>query len=127
MILLAATRLLLPLFLVYSIYLLFDGHNGPGGGFTGGLVAAAGFSLFGMSHGPVVARRILRIKPNVLIGTGLLISLAAASLPVFQGKKFFTAIWTISGLGTPVLFDVGVYILVFGMANYIIQALSEAE
>ena len=47
-----ATRFLVALMLVFSIYLLWRGHNEPGGGFVGGLIAAIGFALYAIAYGP---------------------------------------------------------------------------
>jgi len=63
-------RLLLPLLLMFSVFLLLRGHNEPGGGFVGGLMAATGFALFSIAFGSETARRILRIDPLALIGVG---------------------------------------------------------
>jgi multicomponent Na+:H+ antiporter subunit B len=57
LILLEASRLLKPLLMVVSVLVLFRGHNEPGGGFVGGLLAAAAFSLQAISSGVSAARR----------------------------------------------------------------------
>ncbi|HMN02746.1 MAG TPA: MnhB domain-containing protein, partial [Geobacter anodireducens] len=59
-----AVRLLLPLLLLFSLFLLLRGHNEPGGGFVGGLVAAAAFALHALAHGVAAARRVLRVEPD---------------------------------------------------------------
>ena len=46
-----AARLLMPLLLLFSVFLLLRGHNEPGGGFVGGLVAAAAFALYAIAFG----------------------------------------------------------------------------
>jgi len=74
LILSTATRLLLPLLLMFSIFLLLRGHNEPGGGFVGGLVAAAAFALHAIAYSVAATRRLLIIDPRALIGTGLLIA-----------------------------------------------------
>ena len=66
LILSTATRYLLPLLLMFSIFLLLRGHNEPGGGFTGGLVAAAALVLYGLALGLRPARQLLGIDPRML-------------------------------------------------------------
>jgi multicomponent Na+:H+ antiporter subunit B len=57
--------------LLFSLFLLFRGHNEPGGGFVGGLVAATAFALYAIAYGIVRARQALRVDPRTLIGIGL--------------------------------------------------------
>ena len=71
LILRATTRLIFPLTLVFSVFLLIRGHNEPGGGFVGGLTAAAGLALVLASDGLDKARQVLRFEPFVFIGAGL--------------------------------------------------------
>ena len=71
-ILLTATTYLLPLLLLLSIYLMLHGHDFPGGGFVGGLVASAAFALYVISRGAEESRKMIRVDPRVLIGAGLL-------------------------------------------------------
>jgi multicomponent Na+:H+ antiporter subunit A len=129
LILSAAVRLLLPLLLVFSVFLLIRGHNAPGGGFAGGLVAAASFVLYALADGVARARRALPLSERTFIPIGLAIALASALLSLMQGQPFMTGLWlpaplpVLGKIGTPVIFDVGVYFLVFGMALTIIFSL----
>jgi multicomponent Na+:H+ antiporter subunit B len=131
LILATAIRLLLPLMLLFSLFLLLRGHNEPGGGFVGGLVVAAAFALYTLSHGPKEGRRMLRIDPLRLVSSGLLIALVSGLLPLLAGLPFLTALWStapvavIGHAGTPLMFDLGVYLLVAGMALLIIFNLME--
>ncbi|MGR3318206.1 MAG: Na+/H+ antiporter subunit B [Candidatus Anammoxibacter sp.] len=128
-----ATRYLTPLILVFSIILLFRGHNNPGGGFIGGLLAASGFVLHTIAFEVSSARKKLIIDPRTLIGIGLLISLISAFISLFLGKQFMTGNWWVAELpllgklhiGTPLFFDIGVYLVVVGVTLTIIFALSE--
>lgn len=127
-----ASRLLVGLLLMFSIFLLLRGHNQPGGGFVGGLVAAAAFLLYGLAAKEISVRQALHFDTRSFIAAGLLIAGASALLPVFLGRPFFTGIWgpvrllgTTVELGTPVFFDFGVYIAVFGVALTIILAMAE--
>jgi multicomponent Na+:H+ antiporter subunit A len=122
-----ATRLLMPLLLLFAVFLLLRGHNEPGGGFVGGLVAAAAFALYGLAFGVQRARQALLVNPLTLLGTGLLIALASGLPAVLRGQPYLTALWP-SGpvaLGTPALFDVGVFLVVAGVVLMMIFSLAE--
>jgi multicomponent Na+:H+ antiporter subunit B len=127
-----ASRALQPLLLFFSVFLLVRGHNHPGGGFVGGLVAAASFAMLAVAFGPGPARASLRIDPRTLVGAGLAIALAGAAIPLLLGRPLLTGAWlelTVGAehlfLGTPFLFDLGVYLLVMGTTITIVFALSE--
>jgi len=129
-----AATLLQPLLLLFSVFLLFQGHNAPGGGFTGGLVAAAAFALRVVAYSPASARGRLHVEPRHLVVAGLLIAFATAVGPLFSGLPLLTAAWTelalpemgTMAIGTPLLFDVGVYLVVFGGTLMVILNLAEA-
>ena len=112
-----AARVLMPLLLLYGIFLLLRGHNAPGGGFAGGLVVAAAYSLSSFAFGTAAARRALIVEPSRLIGGGLLLAVGSGLLPVMTAKPFLTAQWLAPdmGLGTPLLFDLGVFCVVIGV------------
>jgi multicomponent Na+:H+ antiporter subunit B len=129
-----ASRAIEPLLLFYSAYLLVAGHNEPGGGFVGGLVAAAALTLHAIAFGVRSARRALRVDPRTLAGVGLVLALAAVwAGPLITGEPPMTGLWTAAGgdtaleLGTPVLFDSGVFLIVLGAALTAIFSLSEEE
>jgi multicomponent Na+:H+ antiporter subunit B len=117
----------MPLLLLFSVFLLLRGHNQPGGGFVGGLVAAAAFALYAIAFGVQHARQALLVRPLTLLGTGLLIALASGLPAVLRGQPFLTASW-MSGpvvLGTPALFDVGVFLVVGGVVLMMLFTLAE--
>jgi multicomponent Na+:H+ antiporter subunit B len=127
-----ATRLLFPLLLVFSVFLFFRGHNEPGGGFIGGLVGASAFVLFAIAFGTRVTRKLLRIDPRVMVGWGLLFALISGIMSMMAGDAFFTGQWTFPvlfgtelHLGTPLIFDIGVYLVVVGFTLAVIFALEE--
>ena len=128
-----ASRYLLPLMLIFSFFLLLRGHNEPGGGFVGGLVAAAAYALYLIANGVDNAEKLLRIEPVYLIAIGLLLAILSAFIPVLTGGEFMTALWTKNGIpalgkiGTPLLFDLGVYFLVLGIVLKIIFSLAEED
>jgi multicomponent Na+:H+ antiporter subunit B len=128
-------RLLLPLLLLFSLFLFERGHNEPGGGFAGGLVAAAAWALYAIAYSAAEARRALRVEPRLLIGVGLVLALASGLWGLLARGAFLAGLWgtlAVPGLGevdlgTPVLFDLGVYLAVFGVTLTIIFALAEEE
>lgn len=124
----AAARLVIPVQVLFSIYLLLRGHNLPGGGFIGGLVLASAIVLYVMVRPPGALKR----DPAMLAGIGLLVALASACLPLFTGREFFKGLW--GGqvwvpaigelkLGTPLLFDIGVFLVVTGTGAKILLVL----
>ena len=122
-----AARLLMPLLLVFAVFLLLRGHNEPGGGFVGGLVAAAAFTLYAIAFGVQRARQALLLRPLTLIGVGLLLALVSGLPAAVEGRPFLTALWA-SGplaLGTPIMFDVGVFLVVAGVVLMMIFTLAE--
>jgi multicomponent Na+:H+ antiporter subunit B len=133
LILRTATRFLLPLLLLLSVFLLFRGHHEPGGGFSGGLVAAAAFVLYRFAFGVEEVRRVLPLDTRALLGVGLLVAAGSGSLALLAGRPLMTGLWAqvpVPGvgdldLGTPLLFDVGVYLTVVGVTLSIILPLAE--
>lgn len=126
-----ATRLLLPMLLLFSFFLLLRGHNEPGGGFVGGLVAATGFTLHLIATSAAETRHMLRVDPKRIIGIGLALAVCSGVWNVFRGQPLLTASWShltvpvLGKLGTPVLFDLGVYLVVLGAVLTIILSLVE--
>lgn len=129
----SSTRFLLPLMLLFSVFLLVRGHNEPGGGFVGGLTAATAFTLVLLSDGLVAARRLLRVDPLALVAAGLTVALASGLPALFQGRPYMTGVWlgvplpVVGKIGSPVVFDVGVYLVVLGIVLAILFALAEGE
>jgi len=127
------TRLLKPMMLLFSVFLLLRGHNEPGGGFVGGLVAATAITLHALAFGLPAARRALRFHPLSVVSTGLLVALASGLVAGFVGMPFMTGLWgtvylPLLGefkLGTPLVFDIGVYLLVLGMTLALVFAMME--
>ena len=123
-----------PLLIFMSVILLFRGHNEPGGGFIGGLVAGAGLVLrrLATSDHPRHAGR----KPLLLISCGVATALLSALPSVMQQKTFMEGVWLGSlwlplvgktKFGTPFLFDVGVYLVVVGVCLLILTRLMRSE
>ncbi|NWF49306.1 MAG: Na+/H+ antiporter subunit B [Ignavibacteriaceae bacterium] len=128
-----ASRYLLPLLLIFSFFLLLRGHNEPGGGFVGGLVAAAAYALYFIANGVDEAEKLLKAEPIRLISVGLFLAVISTIPSILIGKNFMTGVWLdtnfplIGKIGTPLVFDVGVYLLVLGIALKIIFSLAEED
>ena len=122
LILQTTARYLLPVLLLYSVFLLWIGHNKSGGGFIGGLLAAAAVALISLAFDAERARRILPISPRQLLAVGMLTSGTSGIFSLFRQEPFLTASWInvkpLEGvelhLGTPLLFDIGVFLTVIG-------------
>jgi multicomponent Na+:H+ antiporter subunit B len=119
--------------LVFSIFLLLRGHNEVGGGFVGGLVAASALMLYAISTSPSALWKLLPLDPRIIAAIGLLISLFSGFIPLFYEKPFMTGMWietslpVVGKIGTPTLFDLGVYILVIGVVVWILLEFAEDE
>ncbi|NLG98141.1 MAG: Na+/H+ antiporter subunit B [Chloroflexi bacterium] len=128
-----AARFLMPLLLLFSVFLMIRGHNQAGGGFAGGLVAGAAFALYSLAYNSTEARNLLSFSPLLLIAVGIFLAAFSGVIGLLAGQPFLTGIWTTVNLpslgaievGTPVLFDIGVYLLVFGITLTIIFSLEE--
>ncbi len=120
-----AVRSLMPLLLLFSVFLFLRGHNQPGGGFVGGLVAAAAFALYTIAYGVDRARRALLVRPMTLLGVGLLIALASGVPAALRGQPFLTAQWALGSAGTPMVFDAGVFLVVAGVVLMMVFSLAE--
>ena len=126
-------RLVFDTALVLSLYLLFAGHNQPGGGFVGGLVAAAALSLRYLAGGVDELRAVAAVRPWMLLASGLAIAVATALLPLLFADSPLdqSAVeWDLPLLGhlkatTATIFDTGVYLIVVGLVLMIFEALGE--
>lgn len=127
-----ATSFLLPLLLLFSIFILLRGHYLPGGGFVGGIIAAIAFVLHSFAFGLRNTRKLIRVNPKSLMPAGLSLAVFSAILPLFQGLPILTGLWlneplpVVGLIGSALLFDLGVYIVVLGVALTIIFSISES-
>lgn len=128
-----SVRVIFQAVLVGSIYLLFAGHNQPGGGFVGGLLAGAAVAMRYTAGGIAEVRSIARFKPWTILGAGLLLAGATASVPLLLGGEVLEAAKLEADL--PLLgsvkatsslpFDVGVYLLVIGLVLMVFEAFGD--
>jgi multicomponent Na+:H+ antiporter subunit B len=131
LILATAARVVVPPMLAFSLFALLRGHNEPGGGFIGGLVAAAAFAVYMLAFGPGKARHLLRVDPRVLISVGLFAATASGLVAVAMGLPLLTGLWLpvpipgVGKVGTPLLFDVGVFLVVVGGVLTMVFTLAE--
>ncbi|MDT7920739.1 MAG: Na+/H+ antiporter subunit B [Meiothermus sp.] len=130
LILKTTSRFLFTLLLLLSVFLLLRGHNEPGGGFIGALVAVGAYALYALAHGLAAARKLLPLPPLRLVGWGLLLALLSGLPALLQAEPFMTGQWfKVLGvkIGTPVIFDIGVYLTVFGALLSAIFGLEESS
>ncbi len=128
LILSTVARAVIALMVLFSLYLLMRGHNQPGGGFVGGLVAASALLLHAIANGVPATRRMLRVDPRAVAMIGIAVAIAAGLVAAFTDAPFLTGVWAFPGgipLGTPLLFDVGVYLVVVGAVTTLVFALEE--
>jgi multicomponent Na+:H+ antiporter subunit B len=119
--------------IVFSVFILFRGHNAPGGGFIGGIIAGSGILFDALANGVDKVHKRLLIKPFKLIGIGLLLCFTAALAGYIFAKAILAGLWTQINLpvigiikaGTPLLFDIGIYLVVTGSFLLIIFTIME--
>lgn len=129
-----ASRYLVPLILLFSVFVLFRGHNEPGGGFIGGLVASSAFVLYVIAFDVKEAKELLRVEPISLVGVGLAMAVLSALIaPIFLQETFMYGVWgelalpAIGKLGTPLMFDIGVMLTVVGTVLAMVFSLAEQD
>jgi multicomponent Na+:H+ antiporter subunit B len=128
-----ASNYLLPLLLLFSVFILLRGHYQPGGGFVGGLVASIAVVLHAFANGLESTRDFLKYHPGIIIPIGLFISLASGFAPMLVGEPFMYGLWfkeplpVIGSVGTALFFDIGVFLVVIGVTLTILFTISEAS
>jgi multisubunit Na+/H+ antiporter MnhB subunit len=132
-----SSKILVPLSLVFAMFIYFKGHQAPGGGFVGGLVASVALIIHRMSHGSRSMNRMLPVPERIMIAVGLLLAVCTGIGSLFFGLPFFTSAhgdWRLPAINgqatnfawaTVIIFDFGVFLVVTAVAVGIINALSE--
>ncbi|MGX5695700.1 Na+/H+ antiporter subunit A [Agromyces soli] len=124
-------RLLFHPAIIVSVYLLFVGHNAPGGGFAGGLLAGLALVARYLAGGRYELGEAAPVDAGRLLGTGLLLAAGTAASSLFFGMAVLESTWfeaevpvlgTLS-IGTSTLFDIGVYLVVVGLVLDILRSL----
>lgn len=125
------TRVLFHTIVVFSLYLLFSGHNEPGGGFAGGLVAGLALVLRYLAGGRYELGEAAPVDPGRVLGAGLLVAGVTGVAGLALGAEVLqTAILetTLPVLGdvklvTSLFFDTGVYLIVVGLVLDVLRSL----
>lgn len=133
LILRTAMRLVVPLSLLFAAFLALKGHNEPGGGFIGGLVAAVALALQRMASGPGALRQMVPVHPRNLVFIGLALALLTAVVPMAGGLPLLTSAVVEAHLpgmdplhvASAMFFDIGVLFVVVGVSIGMIIRLSE--
>jgi multicomponent Na+:H+ antiporter subunit B len=122
------------LIVIFSVFVLLRGHNEPGGGFIGGLIAVSAIAIYGLSNGAEAAKRVMYLSPIQISGVGLALSAFAGFFSIPAAKPYLTGIWifpeilgTEVKLSTILIFDIGVYLVVVGAFSAIALALEEGN
>jgi multicomponent Na+:H+ antiporter subunit B len=122
------------LMVLFSLFVLLRGHNEPGGGFIGGLIAVSAFAIFGIANGVAAVRKALWFHPLAISAFGLFIACLAGVLSVFFAVPFMTGLWvypSVLGVEIPLssvmLFDAGVYLVVVGAITSVALALEAGD
>ena len=128
-----SVRIVFAAVMVGSLWLLFAGHNQPGGGFVGGIVAGAAVSLRYVAGGLAEVRRLSRGQPWMVLGAGLLIAVTTAIVPLLLGGAVletgsFTLDLPLLGsmkVTSALVFDIGVYLAVIGLAMMVFESFGD--
>ncbi len=126
-----ASSYLLPILLLFSIFILLRGHYHPGGGFVGGLIASIAFVLHSFTHGNEATLKLLRTHPNTFIPFGLGLAALSMFAPMLGGEPVMTGLWfdepfpVIGMIGSALFFDLGVYLVVIGVVLTILFTIAQ--
>lgn len=131
MVLQITTRLVFPTMMVLSIYFFFSGHNAPGGGFAGGLIAGLALVLRYLAGGQYELGEALPVDAGHLLGAGLILAAGTATVPLLLGAPPLQSVIleaTLPLLGhvklvTSLFFDLGVYLIVVGLVLDVLRSL----
>lgn len=131
MVLQITTRLVFPTMMVLSVYFFFSGHNAPGGGFAGGLIAGLALVLRYLAGGQYELGEALPVDAGHLLGAGLVLAAGTATIPLLLGAPPLYSViveMTVPVLGhiklvTSLFFDLGVYLIVVGLVLDVLRSL----
>ncbi|WP_129674713.1 Na+/H+ antiporter subunit B [Candidatus Chloroploca sp. Khr17] len=124
-------RVMMPLLLLLSVFMLLRGHNLPGGGFIGGLLASAAIIMQIIAFGPTFARKVIRVGYLNMAAFGVFFGAIWGLPALFFNLPYMDAFWIndpipgIGKIGTPVLFDLGVFFTVVGVTTRVALLLAE--
>ncbi|WP_333618773.1 Na+/H+ antiporter subunit A, partial [Dietzia sp.] len=127
----ATTRIVFPTMMVLSLFFFFAGHNNPGGGFAGGLVAGLALLLRYLAGGRYELGETIPVEAGRILGAGLMISACTAVASMIAGApplssatfEFHLPVFGDVKLVTALMFDVGIYLVVVGLVLDILRSL----
>lgn len=127
------TRAALPTVMVFSLYLLFVGHNAPGGGFIAGLVAGAGLVLRYLGRGRRGLEDLVSVPFDRVLGAGLMVAGGTGAASWAFGAPFLSSsdvhvhvpVLGDIHLVSPLAFDIGVYLVVVGLVLGVLTVLGD--
>ncbi|MFO8146194.1 MAG: Na+/H+ antiporter subunit B [Bacteroidota bacterium] len=126
-----ASAYLLPVLLLFSVFILLRGHYLPGGGFVGGLMASIAFVLHAFANGLSNTKTLIKFHPGFLMPVGLALAFLSGMAPLIFDLPFMTGLWypdvipVIGSLGSALFFDIGVYLVVIGVTLTIIFTIAD--
>ena len=119
---------------LFSVFVLLRGHNEPGGGFIGGLIAASAFAIYGIACGVAPVRRAIYFHPMAISAFGLFLSGMAGVLSMFVAKPYMSGLWasihffgTWIDLSSVLMFDIGVSLVGVVVMTSIALAFEERD
>ncbi len=123
------------LIVIFSIIILLRGHNYPGGGFIGGLLAGLSIAYKGFAFTPELVKEKIKIKPEGFVGLGLFFVFFSTLPGIWLKTSLMEGVWiTIPFLfsegikfGTPFLFDIGVFFIVIGVTVLFLFSLAREK
>ncbi|UTR09320.1 MULTISPECIES: Na(+)/H(+) antiporter subunit B [Evansella] len=129
------TRIVAFIILSFSVFLFFAGHNNPGGGFIGGLMTASALLLLYVSFDLKTIKRVIPFNYSTMIAVGLLIAIATGLNSFLFGDPFLTQYFEYydlpvlgeTELTTALPFDLGIYLVVVGVALLTILTIAEDD
>ncbi len=133
LILQTAAKVLVFIIMTFSIYILFAGHHNPGGGFIGGLITASALMLLYIAFDAETIQEIIPVDFKIIGAIGVLMALLTGISAVVVDSAFLTQVYKYvdlpllgkTGIGTALVFDLGVYLAVVGTTMTIMRSISE--
>jgi multisubunit Na+/H+ antiporter MnhB subunit len=128
-------RLILPSALLFALHLLLVGHDRPGGGFVGGLVAGAAVAFIYVAGGIDDVREVVPVRPWTILGGGLVLAAGVAVVPVLLGDPVMYK-WKLEPslpllgdfkISSALVFDVGVSMVVIGLVFMVFEAFGDDD
>ncbi|MEX0745500.1 MAG: MnhB domain-containing protein [Phycisphaeraceae bacterium] len=133
LILRTAVALIMPLALLFSLFMAIKGHNEAGGGFIGGLIAAVALAIYRMTYGPRAFDELVPVHPRNVMAIGMALAVLTAVAPLVLGAPLLHSYVTYLHLpggesvhfASALFFDAGVFLVVVGVSIGMIARLSE--